>query len=441
MQNNKNIKFILAGLVATGLGITFFAGCGKGIKTDNGAATAPSTGGGTTSCVLSDTLITTAPEYLAAVTDSCWAQAEEATNVVNFEMEKTGTAGTADNFAYRITRGTLTGDAALTFETGKPYVIKFKSIANATNWDQEHYFTHPDFWKSVAVKKVVTPSATYYAPYLNDFELNAPKNNSLTATSSSVPGTATEATVYFVPVKAGSFGVRCKSTFHSKPTNPISGMYSTVTITGNSSLPTNFFAIPSDYSDELGRAHQTDAGFGSTSTAATAVGVYNKYKAKSAGDVVSGDAIIPLGCVSGVTEVGCWATIPPTTDISVSATGSNVGFSQVTLPNLSASILRFTKPVGFAGSYALTSTNFFKNVAIRKIHDAHIQIKPYYLEKVVFAAVAADAPSVNNSTAANSSRHPGPGQLDFYVVPRATGTYILNLDYNGSNSSSTVVVQ
>jgi hypothetical protein len=94
--------------------------------------------------------------------------------------------------------------------------------ADTAGGDSEHYFTSPEFYRSIVIQKIVTPSATYKAPLLNDFELNAPAHNS---------NIDTEGAIYFVPVKTGIFTAVCKAGKHSDETKR-AGMYATMQIAG-----------------------------------------------------------------------------------------------------------------------------------------------------------------------------------------------------------------
>jgi len=208
----KLSNFLAMSVGAIGL-VTWAVGCGDGIS---GADT-------TASC---DNKC-----FLAKYSDADWATAELPANVIDFDVYKSASAAfstSPDHFSFfstKATGGALDGKASgktkikLTFEAGKPYVIKFRNLGSAAsptvikgdgssgalstvNDSQEHYFTSPDFYKSIVVKKLVTAAATYYVPYLNDFELNSPSKNGSNVT--------TEALLYFVPVKPGTYVMTCK---------------------------------------------------------------------------------------------------------------------------------------------------------------------------------------------------------------------------------------
>lgn len=76
----------------------------------------------------------------------------------------------------------------LTFKANQPYKLVIKNTG-----EKPHYYTAPQFFKSIATRKVQTAEAEVKAPYLDAIEVN-PK------------GTAE---LFFVPVKAGTYEVFC----------------------------------------------------------------------------------------------------------------------------------------------------------------------------------------------------------------------------------------
>lgn len=59
-------------------------------------------------------------------------------------------------------------ETSIGLTSGKAYVIRFIASSNNT---KKHYFTAPDFFKAVAVKKAESLMAEYYAPLFTDLEL------------------------------------------------------------------------------------------------------------------------------------------------------------------------------------------------------------------------------------------------------------------------------
>lgn len=169
---------------------SWMVGCGDGITgkaaTDASTPTSPST---PTDPI---TACTTASCVLNEISAAEWAEAEA--NIIDLTFEKNASG----DYVYASSKFT-TSDSVnhLVFEAYKPYVLRLTNLASANNLNQEHYFTSPSFYQSIAVEKIVTPTATYYTPYLNDFELNAPQSNAGTA--------ATTAKIYFVPVVSGNW--------------------------------------------------------------------------------------------------------------------------------------------------------------------------------------------------------------------------------------------
>ena len=91
-------------------------------------------------------------------------------------------------------------------------------------------------------------------------------------------------------------------------------------------------------------------------------------------------------------------------------------------------VWRFKRATGSA-EYEITS-NFFKTMALRKIHDQHIQFKPYLLTKIVTTTGA----SSSQSTTTNRGE-PGSKEIDMYFMPTAVGSYTLDFKL-GSNAST-----
>jgi uncharacterized cupredoxin-like copper-binding protein len=98
----------------------------------------------------------------------------------------------------------------ITLEAGKPYVLKF---TNSSTNDAKHYFStpdgEPDFFKSIATRKVQTPDAEYKAPYFTAVELL-------------IGG---ELEIYFIPVLGGTYNFLCTIPGHEEL-----GMVGTITV-------------------------------------------------------------------------------------------------------------------------------------------------------------------------------------------------------------------
>jgi uncharacterized cupredoxin-like copper-binding protein len=76
----------------------------------------------------------------------------------------------------------------LTFKANQPYKLVLKNVGQ-----KPHYFTAPEFYKSIATRKAETAEAEFKAPYYSAIEVN--------------PGGT--AYLFFVPVKTGTFDVYC----------------------------------------------------------------------------------------------------------------------------------------------------------------------------------------------------------------------------------------
>jgi len=77
----------------------------------------------------------------------------------------------------------------LTFEKGKPYRLVIQNKGS-----KDHYFTAPEFFKAMALRKAQSKDGEIKAPYLKAVEVY--KNNA-----------AVE--VFFVPVKPGTYPLYC----------------------------------------------------------------------------------------------------------------------------------------------------------------------------------------------------------------------------------------
>lgn len=83
----------------------------------------------------------------------------------------------------------------ISFKIGIPYKLILKN-----NGKEKHYYTAPDFFKSIALRKVQTNDGEVKANYLTAIEV--------------YPGKEME--IYFVPLKAGNFELICTIEGHSE---------------------------------------------------------------------------------------------------------------------------------------------------------------------------------------------------------------------------------
>lgn len=449
-------------------------GCGSGM--DDAPKVAPSASN-----------VVTASSVLGAVSDAQWTAAEGSDKIITMTMEKVvtslgtdnaldGTTGTAaadtTAFSFSWTVGGVASSTAPTLVAGTPYVIKFinkyqngttganasfcvdgtvpgtcatEAIKYTGNNSGEHYFSNPDFYKSIIVKKVVTATATYYTPYLNDFELNAPTNNS---------NTSTEGKIYFVPVKSGTFPMTCKEgTWNSGGHATIatkSGMYTELTITGGSADVVIDFELPTDLSSDFGATLgylplTTDS---ASTSAANAIKLLKKINyainPASATGTCNYGAYAPFWWNMTLTEsagsVSVAATKGDLTTISTMSLTAHDGSSSAVQSGTCTDtnyptgtkygyVWRFTKAAGTTGAYTIQSNNgFFKTIALRKIHDLNAQIKPYLLTKIDLES----GESSNNASLAK----PGPKQIDLYFMPTVVNTFNLNFTSGSTTTDS-----
>jgi uncharacterized cupredoxin-like copper-binding protein len=80
-------------------------------------------------------------------------------------------------------------DGDLNFKVGQPYKLELKNKG-----EKKHYFTAPEFYKSIATRKAqVNGQAEIKAPYFTALEI--------------LPGGQLD--IYFVPTKRGKFATYC----------------------------------------------------------------------------------------------------------------------------------------------------------------------------------------------------------------------------------------
>lgn len=140
------------------------------------------------------------PPPAGPVTASEWIQSVDWTraSVVQVNMVEQGDAYAFD-------------PAALSFEAGKPYILR---IVNPASNAEKHYFATEglgDFYQAIATRKIQTADAEYKAPHFEAVEL--------------LIGGSLE--IYFVPVLAGTYDILCTIPGHKQL-----GMFGKATITG-----------------------------------------------------------------------------------------------------------------------------------------------------------------------------------------------------------------
>ena len=119
--------------------------------------------------------------------------------------------------------------STLTFEAGKPYVLRI--VSPSVNV-AKHYFSPEgaaNFYRAIATRKIQTPNAEYKAPYFDEVEL--------------LVGGALE--IYFVPVLPGTYDIVC-----TIPGHKTLGMVGRITITGGVGNQLDL-EIPGDYNTAL----------------------------------------------------------------------------------------------------------------------------------------------------------------------------------------------
>lgn len=100
----------------------------------------------------------------------------------------------------------------VTVTAGRPYIMVVKNPG--TN-DEHHNWETPQFYRAIALRKMVTTNAEYFAPYISRLEIE----------------TGAELEIHFVPIVPGHYEVEC--TF---PDHVELGMVGTVTIEGDPGL-------------------------------------------------------------------------------------------------------------------------------------------------------------------------------------------------------------
>ncbi|MFQ5571352.1 MAG: hypothetical protein ACE5G0_16875 [Rhodothermales bacterium] len=208
----------------------------------------------------------------------------------------------------------------LTFEAGKPYVLK---IVNPLENRSKHYFSPDlakDFFRAIATRKVQTDNAEYKAPYFKAVELL-------------IGG---ELEIYFVPVLGGTYDFLCTITGHAD-----AGMVGKITITGGEGYELDL-EVDQDFDTNL----TTDA-------------------RTSGSDPVWSDAQeVTIQMLEH--ENGTLGYEPPVLHLAKDA-----GYT-LTLDNAASN----------KSKHYYTAAEFYKTVVIRKAEDARAEIKVPYLNAV-----------------------------------------------------------
>jgi len=208
----------------------------------------------------------------------------------------------------------------LTFEAGKPYVLR---ITNPAGNAGKHYFSPDqakDFFQSIATRKVQTVDGEYKAPYFRAVELL-------------IGGTLE---IYFIPVIAGEYDFLCTITGHAD-----AGMTGKITVTGGEG-------------HELDLEVATDFNMGLVTDGRT-----------------SGSHAVWTNAQEPVLEMvenpdGSLAFNPEPLNF-----GLNAGHK-----------LHLVNPAGNESKHYFTAGDFYKTVVTRKAEDSQAEIKVPYFKAV-----------------------------------------------------------
>lgn len=388
---------------------------------------------------------------LASISEAQWDAAASSQEVLIM--------GSRDGTNYAFSDATAAKNPTYTFETGKPYVLRLvnKNQSGNTGSGGEHYLSDyttnrggaaqtpgagaggnawadNGFWSSVVVHKVVTRNTVFKAPFILDFELNKVRNlngvtNNATEegsgldamkvdgtdTAVTTPALDTEALVYFVPVRTGSYRMFCsKGGSHAV-------MRADINIVGNPDKAPDF-ELESDFS--IGYTENAERGSSNAVWSSTSQRVGSVGLAEANGTI----SMVAAASNDPVTTSGYRMAERSGLQMTTNATRKGYQF-------------RMYKQAGETGQFELAS-DLFRNVVIRKIHDVDAQFKPVYLESVTLlegqgttcgglpsstrsvSPVNTNCKSLNPTTGAvlgqfNGKSNPGQGQVDLYIVPQA----------------------
>ena len=208
----------------------------------------------------------------------------------------------------------------LTFEAGKPYVLRIINVAT----NGKHYFSPEgtSFYQAVATRKIQTADAEYKAPYFDAVEL--------------LPGGVLE--LYFVPVVAGTYDIICTITGHKA-----AGMTATATITGGEG-----YQLDLEVAADFNTALITDA-------------------RRSGGDPVWDTAAdVTVAMFESGATLDQLGFVPPDLNLTKDA-----GY-KLALSNSSS----------HASKHYYTAAEFYKSVVLRKAEDSQAEIKAPYLKAI-----------------------------------------------------------
>jgi len=164
---------------------------------------------------ISDTLVTDwssdykvdtkdAPDPRRSGDDPVWEDAE------TVQVEILSPSGDMTGYAFEPSNLELKVDQA--------YVLKIMHTGDGT--DDKHYYSSPDFFKTVVMRKLEDHHAEFKFPYINAVELTD---------TAELAGKVTYIDLYLVPTVAGVYDVTCTIEGHAE-----AGMNGTITVTGDS---------------------------------------------------------------------------------------------------------------------------------------------------------------------------------------------------------------
>lgn len=249
-----------------------------------------------------------APETPTPVKASDWVSAAnwDAATVVTVNMaEKSPT-----NYVFEPNN--------LTFEAGKPYILR---ITNPASNSSKHYFATEglgDFYQAIATRKIETADAEYKAPHFEAVELQ-------------IGGTLE---LYFVAVLPGTYDILCTIPGHKQL-----GMFGTVTITGGDG-----FQLDLEVANDFNAALSTDPRKSSSHSVWTSL----------------------VDTTVTIRETPSYGYVP--TDLALT---KDVAYKII-----------LSNPTGHASNHYYTAAQFYKTVVTRKAEDSQAEIKALYFKAV-----------------------------------------------------------
>ena len=242
------------------------------------------------------------PGYLASdvVANADW------TNAVTMTVQMVEGPGAALSYS----------PANLTLQAGEPVIL---TLQNSVSNLSKHYYTAPEFYKTVAWRKAQTSQAEYKAPYFKAFELLIGGSIDL----------------YFVPITPGTYPVECTITGHAA-----AGMTGSVTVTGAAGR------VNQEVSPTWNRALDTDP------------------RTSGSNRVWTMAQTVQIETVENTfPNVLSFSTIP--------RYAANQGY-----------IVKLKNPAGNQSKHYYTATAFNETCVLRKAQDADAEIKAPYLKAV-----------------------------------------------------------